>query len=230
MELLTDRGERPEDPQPANIRGVTGVLLINTPLKRGVNESGRPLRKFVNQRSIFSWLILFQTSLFVLHAPGQAAKEYDRRAACLYKLVDFVDWPPQAFPDAQSPFVIGVLGADPFGKTLDEMVQNEVVKNRKVVVQRYASVADIKSCHILFISQSEDKRLEEVLLALKGKNILTVGDTENFAVRGGVLRFRTERNTLRLRINLEAAKAASLTMSSKLLHIADLVGATGDGR
>jgi hypothetical protein len=81
----------------------------------------------------------------------------------------------------------------------------------------------MKTCHILFISQSESKRLEQIVAALKGRSILTVSDSDGFTRYGGMIRFVTEKNKLRLRINLEAATAANLTISSKLLRPAEIV-------
>src|ERR1043165_7921116 len=180
------------------------------------------------------WMLLGPLCVYLLGTvgvvQGELARESDRRAACIYKLAEFVDWPEEAFRPADAPIIIGVLGADPFGKVLDGVVQNEVVKNRKLVVQRYRRVEEISTCNILFISQSEGGRLEQILSMLKGKNILTVGESESFARRGGMVRFLTEKNKLRMRINVEAAKAANLTISSKLLRIADLVGADGESR
>ncbi len=155
---------------------------------------------------------------------AQAFKEYDLKATFLYHLARFVDWPPEAFPTEETPLVIGILGTDPFGKVLDEIVENEVVKNRKLTIQRYHSMEEVKNCHILFISQSESGRLDQIFSGLKERKILTVGDTEGFALRGGMVRFLTEKNKIRLRINIDAAKAASLTISSKLLRAAELVG------
>ena len=172
-----------------------------------------------------SLVVLVGAGFFAAEIRAQAFKEYDVKAAFLYHLAQFVEWPPDAFPAEEDPLVIGVLGADPFGKALDEIVHDEVVKNRKLIVQRYRSMEEIKVCHILFISQSEGGRLDQVFSSLKGRKILTVGDTEGFAQRGGIVRFLTEKNKVRLRINIEAAKAASLTISSKLLRAADLVGA-----
>jgi hypothetical protein len=216
-------------------RDPVGIVEHSRQLPR-VARSSRPWTEGQNlvsieaTRTILCWLMLLVQLSLLPQIYGQIAREYDRRAACLYKLAEFVDWPSQAFPTDQTPFVIGVLGTDPFGKSLDEIAQNEVAKNRKLVVERYNNVIQIRSCHILFISPSEEARLDQILSALKGKSILTVGETEDFVRRGGVLRFRTERNALRLRINLEAAKAANLTMSSKLLHIAELVSTSGEGR
>jgi hypothetical protein len=161
---------------------------------------------------------------------GQGFKEYELKAAFLYNFAQFVDWPPEAFPSADTPLVIGVLGADPFGATLDELVHNEVVKARKLVVQRFRRVEDIGLCHILYVSQSETPRLDQILARIKGKPILTVGDSEGFAQRGGMVRFLTERNKIRLKINVQATKAANLTISSKLLRAADLVRNDQPGR
>src|SRR5436853_588792 len=78
---------------------------------------------------------------------------------------------------------------------------------------------------MLCISQSEEKSLNEILSSLKGRNILTVSDTDGFARQGGIIRFFTEKNKIRFQINTDAAKAAKLTISSKLLRIAELADA-----
>jgi YfiR/HmsC-like len=169
-------------------------------------------------------VILLGAGFFSARLRAQGFKEYDLKAAFLYHLAHFVEWPPEAFPEVETPLVIGVLGQDPFGKALDEIVQNEAVRNRKLVVNRFRQLDEIRVCHVLFISQSEEGRLDQILTNLKGRNILTVGDTENFARRGGIVRFLTEKNKIRLRINLDSAKAANLTVSSKLLRASEVIG------
>jgi hypothetical protein len=84
-------------------------------------------------------------------------------------------------------------------------------------------VEEIKSCHVLFISRSETDRLEQIFASLKGRSILTVGDFDGFAQRGGMIRFVMEKNKTRLRIALETAKAGNMTISSKLLRPAEIV-------
>lgn len=160
-----------------------------------------------------------------LDLPAQTAisKEYKVKAAFLYNFSQFVEWPGEAFPEAQTPLVIGVIGEDPFGAYLDEIVRGEKVNNHPVAVQRYHSVEEIKTCHILFVSQSETKHLEQIFTSLKGRKILTVGEVEGFTQRGGMIRFVTEKNKIRFRVNLEAAKAAHLTISSKLLRPAEII-------
>ena len=118
--------------------------------------------------------------------------------------------------------IIGVLGNDPFGAYLDETVRGEKVNDRPLVVQRYRRVGEIKNCHVLFISQSETDRLEQILASLKGRNILTVGDMDDFTARGGMIRLFNEKNKIRMSINLETVRAANLTISAKLLRVAEL--------
>jgi hypothetical protein len=165
-----------------------------------------------------------------LDAPAQTApsKEYSVKAVFLFNFAQFVEWPAKAFPDGNSPLTIGVLGDDPFGDYLDETVRGEKVKNRPLVIQRYRRVEEIKLCHILFISRSESAEVEKIVASLKGQSLLIVGDIDHFCARGGMIRFVTEKNKTRLRINLEAAKAANLTISSKLLRPAEIVIAGKD--
>lgn len=156
-------------------------------------------------------------------APAAPAPEYQLKAVFLFNFAQFVEWPQEAFPDAQTPLTIGVLGEDPFGAYLDSTVRGETVNGRSLVVQHFLRVDEITTCHILFISRSEANRLEQILSALKSRSILTVSDLSRFAGRGGMVRFLTDRNKIRLRINVAAAKAANLTISSKLLRPAEIV-------
>lgn len=178
-----------------------------------------------------AWLVLSALLLsggLDLSAQAAAPREYQLKAVFLFNFAQFVEWPPQAFPDARTPLVIGVLGRDPFGAYLDETVRGETVNNRSLVVQRYGRVEDINTCHILFISRSEGDRLEQILARLRGRNILTVADAEGFALPGVMIGLVTVENKIRLRINLEVAQAANLRISSKLLRSAEIVSSGND--
>jgi hypothetical protein len=173
-----------------------------------------------------NWLFVFGV-LFLggrdFAAQTATSKEYQVKAGFLYNFAHFTEWPTNALADTNSPFVIGILGDDPFSTDLDELVRGEKVNNHPLIIQRYQQVEEIKACHVLFVSRSETKRLERIFTSLKSRSILTVGDVENFAKRGGMIRFVTEQNKIHFRINLEAAKAANLTISSKLLRAAEIV-------
>jgi hypothetical protein len=178
------------------------------------------------------WIWLAGFALLVSTAQSlsaqSASKEYQVKAAFLYNFSQFTEWPANVFPESQSPLVIGVLGEDPFGGYLDELLRGQRVSNHPLVVRRFHQVEEIRTCHILFVSRSEANKLEQIFAYLKGRNILTVGDADKFAVRGGMIRFVTANNKIRFRINVAAAKAANLTISSKLLRAAEIVTSEQD--
>ena len=165
------------------------------------------------------WLAL------ALPAAAQRATfdEREVKAVFLFNFVQFVDWPSIAFASPDAPVVIGVLGDDPFGRLLDDVVEGEVVKGRRLSVVRFRRVEDIKACHVLFISASETAMYEHILTVLRDKPTLTVGETASFATRG-MIRFLTDRNRVRLEVNVGAARASGLIISSNLLRLARIVG------
>jgi YfiR/HmsC-like len=164
---------------------------------------------------------LFAATFFVA-ASSQTAPipEYQAKAVFLFNSAQFVSWPSSQASD--TPLVIGVLGDDPFGSYLDETVRGEKVNNRSLIIQRFRQGAEPRNCHILFISQSERDRAAQIVSNLKGRSVLTVSDIEGFAELGGMIELFTEKSKIRMRINLEAVRAANLKVSSKLLRVSEV--------
>jgi hypothetical protein len=166
-------------------------------------------------------------AVFWLLFPGlvraQPVTEYDLKAVFLFNFAQFVEWPPDSFATADSPIVIGVLGEDPFGTALDQLVSDTPVKGRRIVVRRFERVEDLDVCHLLFINVRNAARLRAVITALDKRATLTVGDVEPFLEQGGMIQFVTQDDRIKLRINLGAATAAGLTLSSKLLRPAQII-------
>jgi hypothetical protein len=166
-------------------------------------------------------LLLLASIVMAPLAFGQD-RHYQLKAAFLVNFAQYVEWPADAFPAEDAPFVFGILGDNPFGTALKDLVADGVVNGRKALVEEYKSVRDIRRCHILFISDSEKNRLPATMRALKGRSILTVSDIATFGSEGGMIRFVTH-DRVRFRINNAAAQEANLNISSKLLRLADAV-------
>jgi len=162
-----------------------------------------------------------------LGAQAAKASEAQVKAVFLFNFAQFVDWPAESVADSQAPLVIGILGEDPFGDFLDATVRGERRGARPFAIHRYQRVDDVTRCDILFIGQSAGDAPEEIIARLKNRPILTVSDADRFAQRGGMIRFVTDRGRIRLQINPAAAEAAHLTISSKLLRVAEVVTPTG---
>ena len=161
-------------------------------------------------------------------APVSAAgpSEYQVKAVFLFNFAQFVVWPAQAFGAADAPFSICIVGEDPFGAQLDATLRGENVQGHPFVVRRYRNPGDIESaCHIVFIGASQLTQLENIVKSLGDRAILTVSDIDQSAERGTMIQFASEHNRLRLRINVAAAKAAGLIISSKLLRPSEIIGA-----
>jgi hypothetical protein len=157
-------------------------------------------------------------------AADTPSREHRVKAVFLFNFAQFVDWPDSAFSGPQDPLVVGILGDDPFDDFLDEVVKGESVRSRPIVARRFKKVEEIKACHVLFIGGSETAQLDAILASLKERHILTVGESDVFYSRGGMVRFATEGGKVRLRINLDAVHGANLVVSSKLLRLADTAG------
>jgi hypothetical protein len=158
-------------------------------------------------------------------ARAQGTSEYDLKAAFLYNFTKFVDWPPSAFPDAGSSLKICVLGEDPFGRSLKALAgENEEVGGRKLTVISKESLPRPGGCQVLFISRSEQERLPQILAAVKGAPVLTVGDSRGFLDHGGIINFILEGSKVRFEINPEAADRVGIKISSKLLRLARISG------
>ena len=149
--------------------------------------------------------------------------EYEVKAGFLFHFPHFVEWPETAFPNAEAPICIGILGEDPFGPLLDQLVQGESVRNRKLIVKRSEKVDDLRACQILFISRSAKNQIPQILNALGDAPVLTVGETEGFASRGGIINFYIQDNRVRFEINPDAARRHGLRISSKLLSLGKIV-------
>ena len=158
---------------------------------------------------------------------GANVTEYGLKAVFLYNFTKFLTWPDKAFSNADAPLVIGILGDDPFGETLNKTVEGKIINGRSIQVRRFdgfdpRQAAVIGKCHILFICSSENDDIGEILASIKGFSVLTVSEYEGFPAKGGTILFFRKENRLALRINLEAAKKARLQISSKLLQISEI--------
>jgi hypothetical protein len=151
---------------------------------------------------------------------AQASGEYDVKAAYLYNFAKFVEWPAEAFPSPDAPFAICVLGHDPFGRGLDDIVQGERIHDRPLVVRRLAGWDDAELCHILFVSASVREDFDQLLGSHTFRRTLTVSDVPGFLTAGGHIGFFLEGTSVRFAIHRGNVARTDLQISSKLMRVA----------
>jgi hypothetical protein len=186
---------------------------------------------FASRASIGRLAIIFGVlSLVALRAASVPAptREYEVKAAALYNIIAFTDWPESAFKSPDAPLVVAVFGRGLILNALADLVQNEAWRGRQIVIERNPLVADAKSAHVVFISRTEQARWPFIRGQLAGKPVLIVSDADDFARDGGTVQFTIERNKLRLVVNLTAARAAQLQISSRVLRLAEVIGTATD--
>lgn len=169
----------------------------------------------------FVYLLCLLFPLALIAQRGHPS-QYDVEAVYLYQFGRFVQWPSQNAAPTDS-FPICVLGRDPFGKTLDTTIAGESIGLLPLRADRLVDANDAKHCRILFISDSENEHLAEILDSLQKSPVLTVSESQDFITRGGMIQFAVVDNRVRFEINLATAEKAGLAVSSQLLKVASTV-------
>lgn len=149
--------------------------------------------------------------------------EYELKAAFLHKFSVFTEWPEGTFRRRNSPFVIAVVGEDPFEDILENVLEDEEVGDHPIQLRRWEDVEDIGTCHLLFVPDTERRNLDDILEEVEDEPVLLVGEFDDFAQDGGMINFYVERNKVRFEINPDEAERSDLTIDSKLLRLARIV-------
>lgn len=152
--------------------------------------------------------------------PAPATLEYAIKATYLYKLIPFVEWPPSAFASRSAPFLICVVGDNPFDGYLSQAVAGRRFGTHPFAVRNLRTLEGKPDCRIVFISGLHDARLRQALAAVAGRPVLTVTDSTIDSDAPSVVHFMIEKRHVRFEIDLGAAARNDLKLSSKLLHLA----------
>jgi hypothetical protein len=163
-------------------------------------------------------------------ADSGVSKEYQVKAAFLFNFSMFAEWPASAFPQTNSPICVGILGTNPFGDALAQVVEGGSIKGRRLEIKAFRRVEDVKGCHLLFISGSEEAQIPKILSALAGAGVLTVGESEGFCTSGGIINLYLQDKKVRFEINPAAARQAGIRISAQLLHLGKIVGEDPAGK
>ena len=149
--------------------------------------------------------------------PRKEVPEYEFKAAWLLNFARFVEWPAKAFEKETSPFIVGVLGEDPFTKDeLGKALRGKAVGKRSFEIRKSDKADDLKGCHIVFIPATETGRLEDILGTFRGLPLLTVAEKADSARRGTAFNILIKNKKPVLELNNQAAEAGGMKVSSQL--------------
>ncbi|MFN3323247.1 MAG: YfiR family protein [Bryobacteraceae bacterium] len=154
---------------------------------------------------------------------GAVSIELRIKAAFLYNFARFIEWPAHVLEQQPATIVVGILGRDPFGTILEQTFRDKTVHGRTFEVRRIRSVPEITECHIVYVSPSEHRNVDSIVLAAAEGGVLTVSHLDEFAERGGMINFVLEDNRIRFEVNLLAAQQAGFRFHAQLLQLARAV-------
>jgi len=157
--------------------------------------------------------------LFSVAAPAQVPQEQVAKARILFNFARFVEWPEAAFRNGNQLMLCLLAGTDPVGTAL-EPLKGKVVAGHTIELRRLKAGDPLKACHILFVSDSEKRRLDAIIAEVRGAPVLLVSEIDNFLELGGMIQLVALDNRVQFEINLGAATKGGLTVSSKLLKVA----------
>lgn len=151
----------------------------------------------------------------------QKAAEADVKVAYLFNFAKFTEWPP-AFLPAGGTVTLCVLGDDDLGPALT-VLETKTVQGRTVRVRRGLRAEEIRGCHVLYFGAVEERMAAEARRMAETHATLTLGDSEGFVERGGMVGLVKVDNRIAFDVNVEATHRASLKLSSQVLKLARVV-------
>lgn len=176
-------------------------------------------RNRLAHRTILLASLLF-TSIWAVSRPAAALDEAAVKATFLYRFGAFVEWPEAAFKNPESEAELCIVGADPFGRVLDDQVREQHIAGRPVHVRRLAGTEALASCHILYIGANRVLSVDDALRAVRGAPVLTITDAATDPHARGMIHFVVVDNRVRFHIDQVRAAESGLTISSRLLALA----------
>lgn len=200
----------------------------------GSTGETRPRRVWIGRAWTFSWKFGFLCFFFFVLRSSQLAQaqseveEYQVKAAFLFHFAQFLDWPPDSPNAADRSLTLCIFDDEPRRQELQSTVEGKLIGARAFHVRLIGQPQEIPGCNILFLSRDEARRQAAILKSLRGMPVLTVGETSNFLLDGGMIRFHLEAGKTRFDINLAAAESCRLEISSRLLLLATAVIRGGD--
>lgn len=155
-------------------------------------------------------------------ANGSQKGEYRLKAAFLYNLAKFTEWPPAAFSDHQASHIVCIVGEDPFGLEIDQLT-TKPVHDRPLTIKRLQADDQLLGCHLLYVSRTAIDQTTSILRMLQKTPVLTICDNDGCAEAGFMINMRMVENRVTLDLNLDAVQQTSLKLSSQLIRLTRIV-------
>ena len=184
--------------------------------------------RHAGRKRAFLRIALGVLSTLILLSPGTgtqaqtegASAEYLVKAAFIYNIAKFVEWPGAGSPDNRNPIALCVVG-NSFGPAINS-VEGKQVRGRALTIKQDPSISEAKDCQLLFISEARLAERAAFLAAVKDRPALTLCDTPRCAEQGFMVNLQLTDNKVGLEINANAVQRSPIKISAQLMKLARL--------
>jgi hypothetical protein len=150
------------------------------------------------------------------------------KAMFVYNFLKFVEWPVNASVGAKDPFVVVIIGEGATADATERFLESKTIGERPLVVRRIDWDESLAGARAAFVVERDAKKLHRILDAAAAAGVLTIGEGETFATRGGVIGLLVVDRKVRFDVDTTAAQHARLRVSSKLLALTRNVRSSSD--
>jgi len=180
-----------------------------------------------NHRIFVALILTFTLSIPInlVAQPQKTYSEYEVKIAFILNFLKFIEWPHDSTEKERKTFNFYVIGYGPLCEAL-EALDGKNVKGKTIIVKKIKKIIEISEPDVVFVGQSEQNHIRDIVNVLKNRSVLTIGDTEGYAKNGIMINLYMEMRKVRFEINVDAATKAKLRISSRLLSLSRIIDHT----
>jgi hypothetical protein len=167
-------------------------------------------------RSLAVIAMLIFTPKFVYAATLESAV----KAGVIFNFAKFIDWPVST--DLYSTFNICVVGDNRLEDSL-QVLQGKEIGSKRISVHKNLKSDALKGCQMLFVAEDNDQITYSLLHDLGSAPVVTVSDSPEFVLKGGMIGLIHDGSRVGFEVNLKQVKAKNLHFSAQLLKLAKTV-------
>ncbi len=167
------------------------------------------------------YILLCLCAVFVHMSLHSQTQEYIVKAVFIERFARFIEWPPESkVHNTAKPFVVGVVGENPFGTELERLYNQQAIKNKQVDILYISDYKNIERCDIIFISKSEQSKVHLILEYCKSKPIIVISDIEKSQSMGVHITMGMQHNKVVFAINDKAFEKSACKVDYRLKQYA----------
>lgn len=198
------------------------------PTQRNLGERAVPAGLRALLCLLLALLCLAAAPRALPQAADEGNLEHKVKAAFLFRFTGYADWPQASFPQADTPMVIAVMGADDVAAELSQIARGRVSgNNHPIVVRRLKEGESLAGVHMLFVGGADRARVAAAVKAAQQRPVLVVSEAEGALAAGSAINFLIVDGRVRFEVSSSSADRNGVRLSSRLLAVAYRPGTAG---